>query len=78
VKHRSLLCGRGGAAVQHLLEASMDNGMACESVHEDTGECMTGAAFATCAGFLAFSLFSFLSQFATKTADKIKEKAGRP
>jgi len=56
----------------------MDNGMACESVHEDTGECMTGAAFATCAGFLAFSLFSFLSQFATKTADKIKEKAGRP
>jgi hypothetical protein len=34
----------------------MDNGIACESVHEETGECTTGEAFATCAGFLAYAL----------------------
>ena len=35
----------------------MDNGMACESVNEDTGECETGEAFATCAGFLSYALY---------------------
>ena len=34
----------------------MDNGIACESVYPDTGECATGAAFATCAGFLCHAL----------------------
>ena len=34
----------------------MDNGIACESVHPVTGTCMTGAAFATCAGFLCHSM----------------------
>lgn len=33
----------------------MDNLIACESVDETTGECTTGEAFATCAGFLCYS-----------------------
>ena len=52
----SLLSGRRKEALQHLQYTLMDNGIACESVHEDTGECTTGAAFATCAGFLAYAL----------------------
>lgn len=52
----SLLSGNREAALKHLQHTKMDNGVACESVHEDTGECTTGAAFATCAGFLAFAL----------------------
>lgn len=52
----SLLAGFTDSALKHILATSMDNGIACESVHEDSGECVTGAAFATCAGFLAFSL----------------------
>lgn len=45
-------------ALAHLARTRMDNGLACESVNEDTGECETGAAFATCAGFLAYALWS--------------------
>jgi hypothetical protein len=40
----------------------MDNGIACESVHEETGECETGEAFATCAGFLAYALDTAFGQ----------------
>lgn len=52
----SLLCGHKKTAKAHLLRTQMDNGIACESIHEETGECTTGEAFATCAGFLAFAL----------------------
>ena len=52
----SLLAGYTEEAFQHLLATKMDNGIACESVDEDTGKCTTGAAFATCAGFLAYSI----------------------
>ncbi len=52
----SLLCGHKVTAKDHLLRTQMDNGIACESVHEKTGECTTGEAFATCAGFLAYAL----------------------
>ncbi len=52
----SLLSGHGETAVRHLRAAKMDNGIACESVDEDTGICTTGSAFATCAGFLAFAM----------------------
>lgn len=34
----------------------LDNGVACESVDEFTGESRTGDAFATCAGFLAYAI----------------------
>lgn len=52
----SLLSGHEKEALLHLRHTMMDNGIACESIHEDTGECATGAAFATCAGFLAYAL----------------------
>ena len=57
----SLLSGHGQAALEHLAKTRMDNGIACESVHEDTGECTTGAAFATCAGFLAYALCRYMA-----------------
>jgi len=52
----SLLCGHKESALKHLSLIEMDNGIACESVDESTGECTTGAAFATCAGFLCHAL----------------------
>jgi hypothetical protein len=53
----SLLSGHAETALLHLSKTEMDNGLACESVDEMTGACTTGEAFATCAGFLAFSLW---------------------
>ena len=47
-------------ALAHLRRTEMDNGLACESVNETTGVCETGEAFATCAGFLAYSLWTAL------------------
>jgi hypothetical protein len=44
------------SAREHLLRCLMDNGIACESVDEFTGESTTGNAFATCAGFLAYAI----------------------
>ena len=52
----SLLCGYEVTGRRHLLLTEMDNGVACESVDEVTGECVTGAAFATCAGYLAYAI----------------------
>jgi len=52
----SLLSGHKDTALKHLQLTSMDNGIACESVNEQTGACETGEAFATCAGFLAYAL----------------------
>lgn len=54
----SLLSDRREEARRHLALCSMDNGIACESVDEYTGECRTGEAFATCAGFLAYAIDS--------------------
>ncbi len=39
-----------------LLQAPMDNGLACETVDPASGIVRTGLAFATCAGFLAYTL----------------------
>lgn len=52
----SLLCGNRSHALGLLDKMQMDNGIACESVDEDTGLCATGEAFATCAGFLAYAI----------------------
>ncbi len=52
----SLLSGKREEARKHLALCKMDNGIACESVDEYTGESTTGDAFATCAGFLAYSI----------------------
>ena len=40
---------------------ALDTGVACESVNEDTGLCETGEAFATCAGFLSYALYTVCS-----------------
>ena len=52
----SLLCGRVEHSADILKKAAMDNGIACESIDEITGECTTGEAFATCAGFVCHAL----------------------
>lgn len=52
----SLLCGFSEKAWRELEQLVMDDGIACESVDENTGICTTGAAFATCAGFMCHSM----------------------
>ena len=52
----SLLCGYEAQAFRELGILEMDNGIACESVDPVKGTCTTGAAFATCAGFLCHSM----------------------
>lgn len=52
----SMLCGHADQAFRELETLKMDNGIACESVDAVTGECTTGAAFATCAGFLCHAI----------------------
>lgn len=52
----SLLCGHAAQAFRELEQIEMDNGNACESVDPIAGTCTTGAAFATCAGFLCHSM----------------------
>lgn len=52
----SLLCGHAHQAFRELEMLEMDNGIACESVDPVDGTCTTGAAFATCAGFLCHSM----------------------
>ena len=59
----SLLSGHQATAIEHLKRTELDNGIACESVNEHTGACETGEAFATCAGFLAYSLGKSLGAF---------------
>ncbi|MDO4816357.1 MAG: glycoside hydrolase family 125 protein [Bacillota bacterium] len=52
----SLLCGYKEQALNELKLTEMDNGIACESVDPVSGVCTTGAAFATCAGFLCYAI----------------------
>ncbi len=54
----SLLNGRKEQAMDMLRRTEMDNGIACESIDENTGEWVTGAHFATCAGFLVHALMT--------------------
>lgn len=53
----SLLSGRKKQAKDLLLRTPLDNGIACESINEHTGLPETGEHFATCAGFLAYSIY---------------------
>ncbi|MFZ5815043.1 MAG: glycoside hydrolase family 125 protein [Bacillota bacterium] len=41
-----------------ITHAPMDNGIACEAIDEQTGEVRTGAAFATCAGYLSYAIWT--------------------
>ena len=54
----SLLCGHEEQAFRELGLIGMDNGIACESVDPVNGVCTTGAAFATCAGFLCHAIYT--------------------
>lgn len=51
-----LLAGVGEEPVDFFARAEMDWGLACESVAPDTGRVLTGAAFAACAGYVAWAL----------------------
>jgi hypothetical protein len=64
-----LLSGNEKTAGAFFANASMDEGVPCESVDENTGACATGEAFATCAGFVAHGLW--------KTFGGIKPKLGK-
>jgi meiotically up-regulated gene 157 (Mug157) protein len=46
------------AAIEQLKQLKLDQGLACESFDPHTSEVRTGAAFATLAGFLAYSISS--------------------
>ena len=62
-----LLAGHDRERLLALLpRAPLDNGLACESVDVATGGLRTGAAFATCAGFLAAALWAALPAAARK------------
>ena len=52
----SLLSGESGRALDILRRAELDNGIVCESIDEQTGECATGEHFATAAGFVCHAL----------------------
>jgi hypothetical protein len=66
----SLLSGRHEKAGALLQKLEMDSGIACEAFESKTGAPFSGAAFATCAGFLAFAVW--------KAFGKTPEAAARP
>jgi hypothetical protein len=51
-----------------LVRAPLDTGLACEAYDRETGEVKTGAAFATCAGFLGYAMNQ---AFGRRTPDRI-------
>ena len=56
-----LMAGRDiSGTLEKVARAEMDNGYACETIAKDSGELRTGAAFATCAGWLAAGIFESL------------------
>lgn len=55
-----LICGEP-AALQEALQAQMDQGLACESFDPTSGRVLTGAAFATGAGFFAQGIDHYFS-----------------
>lgn len=52
----SLLGARPNEGEDFLRRAEMDQGLVCETVDRYSGRVKTGAAFATCAGFVAYAL----------------------
>ena len=49
---------KNGGMRMRLISWNVNGLRACESVDADTGECTTGSAFATCAGFLCHALLT--------------------
>ncbi len=56
-----------------LLEAVMDSGFACETVHPKSGRAATGRAFASAAGFVGFALWR---RFAAGRVPREKDRGG--
>lgn len=65
-----LLTGRKQEALDFLTRAALDNGIACETVDCTTGCALTGKAFASGAGYLAFGLWSALNATAPQAASE--------
>ncbi|MCE5197549.1 MAG: glycoside hydrolase family 125 protein [Armatimonadota bacterium] len=63
-----LLTGRKEQALDFLRRAGLDDGIACESVDCETGQAISGLAFASCAGYLAFGLRYALNALCPPTA----------
>lgn len=63
-----LISGYKDKALDILKRVSMDDGIACESVDCNSGEVISGRAFAGCAGYLAFSLRRALNVIPPDTA----------
>ncbi|MCL5104572.1 MAG: glycoside hydrolase family 125 protein [Armatimonadetes bacterium] len=63
-----LLTGRQDEALDFLRRAALDDGIACETVDCHTGAAVTGMAFASCAGYLAFGLRRALNAIIPDTA----------
>lgn len=49
-------------ALKQVAHASLDNGYACETIDRHSGQLRTGAAFATCAGWLATAIWEALER----------------
>ncbi|MCX6344760.1 MAG: glycoside hydrolase family 125 protein, partial [Armatimonadetes bacterium] len=71
-----LLTERREEALDFLRRAIMDNGIACETVDHTTGKAISGRAFASCAGYLAFGLRRALNAMCPQTA--VVEQKRRP
>lgn len=71
-----LLTGRKDVALDFLRRATLDNGIACETVDANTGRAVGGRAFASGAGYLAFSLRLALNAMCPPTA--VVEQKRRP
>jgi hypothetical protein len=56
-----LLTGRKEQALDFLRRASLDDGIACETVDRVTGKAASGGAYASLAGYLAFGLRTALN-----------------
>ena len=52
-----LLTGKKKEALTLLEQLELDNNLACETVDPATGKVKTGAAFAACAGYLAYTIY---------------------
>jgi len=71
-----LLTGREREALDFLTRAELDDGIACAAVDKDTGRAISGLAYASCAGYLAFGLRTALNAISPQTT--LTEQKKRP
>lgn len=71
-----LLTGREREALDFLTRAELDDGIGCAVVDKETGRAVSGLAYASCAGYLAFGLRTALNATSPQTA--LPEQKRRP